>query len=138
MQVELEVLHELLPRHRHRLAEHVLEVVRSARRLLEELFPVLGPLVLQVALVEAPERLLGQCEAAHAVEHLHTQVRDVAERLHVKGVEVGDRRARARRHVAKNAAHEAQRGRLVLEHLKHLHDVLGRVGRREVLRAALP
>eukprot|EP00964_Phaeocystis_antarctica_P105696 scaffold70697_cov32-Phaeocystis_antarctica.AAC.1 len=72
MQVELEVLHELLPRHRHRLAEHVLQVVRSARRLLEESLPVLGPLVLQVALVEAPERLLGQCEAAHAVEHLHT------------------------------------------------------------------
>ena len=70
MQLELEVLDELVARHRQRLAEHVLEVVRGARRLLEEVLPFLGPLLSQVALVKARERHLGEGQAAHAVKHL--------------------------------------------------------------------
>ena len=105
------------------LAEHVLEVVRHARRLPEEQLPVRGRRLVrgrgrgrvrvrirvrvrrvrmcgrrlaQVREVERGERLFCQVHAAHAVEDLVAQVGEVGQLGDGEVVEVVDARAAAR------------------------------------------
>ena len=107
-----------------------LEVVGGARGLLEEILPVGGLLVFEVALVERRDRLLGEWHARYAIQYLNAIVCQVG---HVVNVEFSERvkarrRDRARDHIGPDASDKAQRVRLVLERLHYLLDGMhGRV-----------
>ena len=115
LEVEAEVLDEFGLRLGQRLAEHVLEVVRGARRLLEELLPSRWELLAQVALVEGSERLLGERHAAHAVGHLHPKVADVGQVDDLEGSEAVNVLADPCHDARKDPREPFGNGRFVLE-----------------------